>query len=87
MNMKLFFTKKFIRQYRKLPQQIQETTDKQLGLLLSNPEHPSLNVKKMQGLKEIWEARITSSYRCTFQKDDESYYLRNIGTHDILKKP
>jgi mRNA-degrading endonuclease RelE of RelBE toxin-antitoxin system len=44
--MNLVFTKKFIRDYRKLPQRYQETADKQLALLLSNPEHPSLNVKK-----------------------------------------
>lgn len=45
--MKLLFTKNFVRDYRKLPQHIQELTDKQLGLLLSNPQHPSLNLKKM----------------------------------------
>ena len=46
--MKLLFTKTFVRDYRKLPQDIQELTDKQLGLLLSNPKHRSLNMKKMK---------------------------------------
>jgi mRNA-degrading endonuclease RelE of RelBE toxin-antitoxin system len=42
----LLFTKTFVRDYRKLPQDIQELMDKQLGLFLSNPKHPSLNMKK-----------------------------------------
>lgn len=44
--MKLLFTKNFVRDYRKLPQEIQQTVDKQLEFLLENAKHPSLNVKK-----------------------------------------
>ena len=85
--MKLNFSKKFIKAYRKLPQHIQETADKQLGLLLSNPEHPSLNLKKMQGQPGVWEARVTKGYRFTFHVEDDICFLRNIGTHDILERP
>ena len=49
--MKLLFTKNFIHDYRKLPQQIQQSVDKQLGFLLIDPKHPSLQIKKMQDLK------------------------------------
>jgi len=83
----LYFTEKFKKKYKKLPQQIKKTTKKQLGLLLSNQEHPSLNIKKMQDPRNIWEGRITHSYRFTFQIEGDIYILRNIGTHDILKKP
>ena len=85
--MKLLFTKNFIRNYRKMPQQIQQATDKQLELLLSNPQHPSLNIKKMQDPQNIWEGRISRSYRFTFQIENDTYILRTIGTHDTLKKP
>ena len=85
--MKLLFTKTFVRDYRKLPQDIQELTDKQLGLLLSNPKHPSLNVKKMKDPREIWEARITMSYSLTFQVAENTYILRKVGTHDVLRNP
>ena len=85
--MKLLFTKTFIRDYRKLPQRIQKTADKQLELLLSNRNHPSLNIKKMQDPRDIWEGRVTESYRFTFQIKGDTYIMRKIGTHDILKKP
>ncbi|RJQ54710.1 MAG: hypothetical protein C4530_16890 [Desulfobacteraceae bacterium] len=84
--MRLFFTKTFIKNYRKLPQRIQTATDKQLELLLSNPDHPSLNIKKMKDPREIWECRVTKSYRLTFQIQGDDYILRMVGTHDILKK-
>jgi mRNA-degrading endonuclease RelE of RelBE toxin-antitoxin system len=85
--MKLLFTKTFIRDYRKLPQDIQQLTDKQLGLLLSNPRHPSLNLKKIQDPRDIWEGRITMSYRFTYNITEDTYILRKVGTHDVLRNP
>jgi mRNA-degrading endonuclease RelE of RelBE toxin-antitoxin system len=85
--MKLSFTKTFIRDYHNLPQSLQETVDKQLELLLSNQRHPSLNIKKMNDPRNIWEGRVTASYRFTFQIEGDIYIMRRVGTHDTLKKP
>jgi mRNA-degrading endonuclease RelE of RelBE toxin-antitoxin system len=85
--MKLSFTKTFIRDYRILPREIQDSVDKQLELLLSNQRHPSLNIKKMNDPRNIWEGRVTASYRFTFQIGSDVYVLRRVGTHDILKNP
>jgi len=85
--MKLYPTEKFKRQYQKLPLPIQELAKKQLAFLLTNPQHPSLNTKKMQDPRNIWECRVTHSYRFTFQIAEDFYILRTIGTHDTLKKP
>ena len=85
--MNFYRTKKFKKGYKKLPDQIKEITKKQLGLLYSNPRHPSLNIKKMRDIRNIWEGRITESYRFTFQIKQDICILRNIGHHDILKKP
>ena len=83
--MKLLFTKTFVRDYRKLPPEIQKLADKQLGLLLSNTRYPSLHVKKMNDPRNIWEGRITMSYRLTFQIAEDTHILRKVGTHDLLK--
>lgn len=85
--MEIFYTEHFKKKYKKLPPQIKKATQKQLKLLMSNPRHPLLNVKKMQDPRGIWEARITEGYRMIFQVEDEVYILRNIGIHDILNKP
>jgi mRNA-degrading endonuclease RelE of RelBE toxin-antitoxin system len=85
--MNLFFSKPFVRDYRKLSKQIQTETDKQIEFLLANPKHPSLNTKKMNDPREIWEGRITKSYRFTYHTEGDTYVLRRVGTHDILKNP
>ena len=85
--MKFLFTYSFIRDYRALPDQIQSTVDKKLKLFLNNQRHPSLNIKKMQDPRDIWEGRITKGYRFTFRMEGEVCLLRRLGTHDILRTP
>jgi mRNA-degrading endonuclease RelE of RelBE toxin-antitoxin system len=85
--MKIQTTRFFDGDYNALPQSIQNRTDKQLSLLLNNPRHPSLRLKKIKGHPSIWEGRVTKSYRFTFQIVGETYLLRRIGTHPILKSP
>jgi mRNA-degrading endonuclease RelE of RelBE toxin-antitoxin system len=85
--MQLIFTHKFIKDYRLLPQDLQEMTDKKLALLLINQNHPSLHIKKMQDPRNIWEGRIAAGYRFTFLIEADCYVLRRVGTHDILRKP
>lgn len=84
--MKLLFTRVFTRNYHQLPAQIQKQVDKQLALLLENPRHPSLNIKKMKDPREIWEGRVSATYRFAFQIKKDIYILRQVGTHDILKR-
>lgn len=85
--MKLVFTKSFKRDYNSLPERIQEKVDKQLEFLLKDLNYPSLHAKKVQGTDDIWEARVSKSYRFTFQIEDGYYLLRRVGTHDTLNNP
>ena len=66
---------------------LQKAVHKQLALLLSNPRHPSLNIKKMQDPRDIWEAKISGSYCFTFQIKGDVYILRKVSAYVILKKP
>jgi mRNA-degrading endonuclease RelE of RelBE toxin-antitoxin system len=84
---KVAFTKPFKRDYKGLPENIQELIDKQIIQPLDNPKHPSLRLKKMEGHRSIYEGRVTKGYRMTFQIVDDTYLLRRVGTHSILKRP
>ena len=75
----------FQKDYRSLPREIQKRFEKAIRLFEENPRHPSLRVKKMEGAAGIWEARVTQSYRFTFNWEADVVTLRRIGTHDILK--
>ncbi|MEK7586723.1 MAG: hypothetical protein AAB453_02540 [Patescibacteria group bacterium] len=85
--MELRFTHSFRKDYRGLSTELQKLTDKKLILFLENYHHPSLRIKKMGGFDYIWEARINRNYRFTFQIDDDTYLIRRVGPHDILKTP
>ncbi len=85
--MEVRLTKSFGRDYRQLPKRLQILVDKKLFLLLENSRHPSLGVKKMAGFDYIWEAKLTKGYRFTFQIENQTYLIRRVGPHDILKTP
>ena len=86
--MKIIFSKNYIKDYRKLPLHLQETFDKQLKFLLSNPRHPSLGTKKMKGFKNIFEGMISKSCRFTFYINGNILILRRIGGNEkTLKNP
>ena len=85
--MRIEATRTFIKHYKKLPAEIQEHARKTLTLFEVNPAHPSLGHKKMAGQLDIYELRVTKSYRITYQRAGEVVYLRKIGTHDLLRNP
>ncbi len=52
-------TRRFDRELAGAPPPIQQTFEKQLALLLSNPRHPSLRARKYDEARGIWQARVT----------------------------
>lgn len=80
------FSRRFKKEYDKLPKEIQKAFDEKLSLFLENPSHPSLRVKQIQGTKNRWEGSITMKYRFTFQFLETGLIFRAIGTHAILNR-
>jgi mRNA-degrading endonuclease YafQ of YafQ-DinJ toxin-antitoxin module len=82
--------------FETLPLQIQEQAKEKFKLFVQNPTfpfHPSLRIKKMKGLEDIWEGHVTGAYVFTFtQEHDEEtgeliFLFRRIGTHSIYDNP
>jgi len=80
------FSKRFKKEFKKLPQNIQKSFYEKLSLLLQNMLHPSLRVRRIQGTKNRWEGSVTMKYRFTFELIEDTIIFRAIGTHDILNK-
>jgi hypothetical protein len=59
-----FTTSDFWENYHSLPLTIQKVADKQYQLLKENPNHPSLNLKK---IGDLWSVRVTKNYRALDQ--------------------
>ena len=70
-----------------LPQEIRARADKQFTLLKSNPNHGSLQFKKIgtRDEKEIWSARVTLKYRALAFKDGFEYVWFWIGEHNVYQ--
>ena len=80
------FSKRFKKEFKKLPQNIQKSFNEKLSLLLQNMLHPALRVRRIQGTKDRWEGSVTMKYRFTFELIEDTIIFRAIGTHDILNK-
>jgi mRNA-degrading endonuclease RelE of RelBE toxin-antitoxin system len=86
--MPIVFTDRFVRAYDQLPGEIQKKVKKALRLLDSDARHPSLQVRPIQGLSGIYEARVDRKYRMTFEFDGDLRIMRNVDNHDeCLKRP
>jgi len=73
----------FWQHYRELPQDIRDRADKQFALLTANPQHPSLQFKKLgeRHGQEVWSARVTLNYRALAIKRPDGYLWFWIGDH------
>jgi hypothetical protein len=77
-------TSSFWQEYEKLPQDIRNRADKQFVLLKRNPQHPSLQFKKVGEShgQEMWSVRVTLNYRALALKRSDGYLWFWIGNHE-----
>lgn len=75
----------FWNDYQSLPALIRERADKQFSLLKANPQHPSLQFKKLgeRNGQEIWSVRVTRKYRALAIKLPSEYVWFWIGDHGV----
>lgn len=79
--MTLDFSPHFFRGYHKAPAAVQRAFDKQSALLLENPHHPSLRTKKYGAAGDVWQARVSDSWRFYFTIEGEAYRLHELRAH------
>lgn len=62
------YHKRFIKEFQKLPREIQEKAVLLEDIFCANPFHPELKTKKLQGkLQLFYSFRITRDYRIIFE--------------------
>lgn len=82
------FTERFVKQYERLPEAIQRKVDKALRLLDADFRHPGLRSHPVEGIEDIFEARVDAKYRVTFARDEDVFLMRNVDNHDeCLRNP
>jgi len=60
---------------------VQRACDKQLELLVTNFLHPSLQAKKYDGARGIWQGRVNRDCRFYFKIEGDTYFLIDVMSH------
>ena len=84
--LKIEYTKHFIRAYKKLNPKLQKEVDDCILDFKLITNHEKLKVHKLKGrFKEYYAFSINSSYRIIFKFIDNKLYamLLTVGNHDI----
>ena len=84
--MKIVFSKKFEKLFKKQPKKIKEQFYKRLKILEKDPTSKILNIHKLGGkLKGKYSMNISGDVRAIFEiVDDEVIFFLLIGTHSEL---
>ena len=71
----------FLNAYRKLPKEVREQARKAYRLFRDNPQHPSLNFKRVHPNQPIYSARVSRGYRTLGIRSDDVIVWFWIGSH------
>jgi mRNA-degrading endonuclease RelE of RelBE toxin-antitoxin system len=75
--MRVIYSANFARQFDAVPAEVQRAFRKQVSLLVEKLCHPSLRAKA----RDIWQARVTGSWRFYFRIEDDAYQVLTIHSH------
>jgi addiction module RelE/StbE family toxin len=83
----IHYSKKFIKELKKLPNEIIQLAVQKEAIFRENPLHPSLRLHELHGkLKGIWSISINGGYRIIFERMENGDILFiSVGKHDIYK--
>ena len=79
--MRLVYTKRFLESYADAPVAAQRAVDRRLALLLHNLRHPSLEAKKYDEGRDLWQARVNGGWRFYFRIEGDAYHLVDLIPH------
>ena len=85
--MQIEYSPKFMKQFQKLPKEVQEHAVLCENLFRKNPFHSKLKTHKLHGtMKDYWAFSISFSYRIGFTfVTGDLVRFHAVGTHDIYK--
>lgn len=83
--MKIYYSTKFAKEYRKLPLKVKISAEKKEKIFRKNPHESSLKTHKLTGkFKGYWAFSVDYQYRIIFEfKDTNSVWFHSVGTHKI----
>ncbi len=79
--MQIRYGRHFLRNYAAAPSSVQRIFDWKVAFLRVNLNHPSLRAKKYSEGQDVWQARVTGSWRFYFIIDGDTYRILDLTKH------
>lgn len=85
--MKIIYTSKFIREYKKLPQEIKLLAENKEEIFRKNPFNSVLQTHKLHGrFEDFWSFSVDFKYRIIFEfGNNNTIYFHSVGDHSVYK--
>lgn len=84
---KITYTRRFLKNLKKLNANERTQLKKKLEFLMQDPLHPSLRTKRIQGTTDLFEFSVNMDVRVIWEYDGDTIILLiDIGHHDILNQ-
>lgn len=85
--MKIEYSSKFRKAYKKLPEEIKDIAEKKEEVFRKNPFHPQLKTHKLKGqLSDFYSFSISYQFRIVFHFGSEDVVVFDlVGTHAVYK--
>jgi addiction module RelE/StbE family toxin len=83
--MRILYLSRFVRQYKKLSEEIKDTVKERGKLFYENPFDPRLKTHKLKGrLEGLWSFSVNFDYRILFEfRHDDIVWFHSVGKHNI----
>ncbi len=85
--MKIYYSSKFLKEYRKLPKKVKIKAERKEIIFRKNLFDARLKTHRLKGiLKDFWAFSIDYQYRIVFEfQDDDIVWFHSAGTHEIYE--
>lgn len=87
MEFRITVTERFTKNFKKLTENEKKILKSKLEILKTNPMHPSLRTKRIQGVKDLFECSVNMDLRIIwYYEGNKIIVLLDVGHHSILDK-
>ena len=84
--MRIIYSKNFIKQFSKLPTELQEEVDEKIKLFKKDHKNQTFKIHKLQGkLSDFKSMSVNYNYRIIFKKTKEYYIFVEVGNHSLYR--
>lgn len=86
--MKIIYSSKFAKEYRKLPVRVKIKAEKCETIFRKNPRSPGFKTHKLKGvLSDFYAYSVDYQYRIVFEfKDNNVFWFHSVGTHGVYDR-